>query len=198
MIPDFPELKKKIDQYLIDYMKNRISHYQGILNEITSYRHFEGNHTKVISNDVDMSIHSYTEISAPFEIKNSEAHSLTLRELLEIYDDTARELVRQQNEHLLKSIFSQKTTDNSQSLPELDQLDKETWIKVITDFKYSFDRDGNVNLPAILVPKEYLDEVKEKISNWMEDPEVKKTFDLTVDAQRINWNAEKANRKLVD
>jgi hypothetical protein len=198
MLPDFPELKKKFVELLNKYGEGKLNHFSGFLQQVKKYRHYEGERWIVKQEDSTETESSYKTASSEFVIHNSQIPTMNWRKLQELIDKSMLEMAHQTEEQLFKSLFADLHEQNRIMNHPDSEITIDAILQSLDALLISFDKDGNQVMPTIMVSPEMGEQLKPKLEQWNNDPEINQRFEKLTERKREEWRVRESRRKLVD
>lgn len=199
MLPDYPDLKKKIKTQIIIQMEahvKRVYPLQGmakrqLIHEGTNPEYqteFKGHYEDELTN-----INSF---SAEISFTKDELRSMTMREIFERYLVMAEKMGRDIELTSLQEL-SEKLKEKGQTSSISKSFSPDDILKVIDSVAITFDDNGNPQLPTIMAAPETADKFGEAIAKLDEEPYLSKFSEL-INKKRKEWNDRESSRKLVE
>jgi hypothetical protein len=198
MLPDFPELKKKFVELLNLYGEVRLNYFLGIFQEVKKYRHYEGERWIIKQEGGTETESSYKTASSEFVIHNSQVPEMNWHKIRELIDKSMFEMAHQTEDQLFKSLISDLHEQNRVMNHPDNEITIDAILQGLDTMLISFDKDGNQIMPTIMVSPEMGEQLKPKLEQWNNDPEINQRFEALTERKREEWRVRESNRKLVD
>jgi len=197
MLPDFPKIKRNIQEKMIRYLQDRVRQ-DPLLSQIKHEHHFEGNRMSTKTENGVQESSGYKEISGGLQIKKEDIITKGPGAFTENIQKMAEDIQRQQVKFVLNDIkeITDKTGHvvNGKGQPITFELIMEMYEKIWIDF----DDHGNPYFPTLCLPPVIAAKVKDKWKEWISNPEYRKKFNEIIEQKRKEWNDRESHRKLVD
>jgi predicted DNA-binding protein (UPF0251 family) len=197
MLPDFPKLKEKLQKLLIARTKMVQSAYMNPLSDVPKARIFEGNRTILVREDGSVEEIEIKEMKAEMEINLKEIETITLPDILEKFDTTAKELAMQQSKVFYDEIG--KAVEKVGNVIDIKgkSFSIDDFLKMLDMIWLDFDENGNPNFPTIVAGEKTFKSISEVLPQLETDQECKKRLAEIIERKREEWRARESNRKLV-
>src|SRR5271166_5063284 len=104
MLPDFPEIKQHVHQFLMHYLHSRLLRHMGVLTSVPRVSIPEGAYTKLIRPDATTDEMKMEKIEAELLASNDPREGLSLDEVLKSLDDAARQMAEKQTQMVFRRI----------------------------------------------------------------------------------------------
>jgi len=197
MLPDFPDMKEKLQKVHLYMMEKRSAEYMGAFSDMPRCRIFEGNRLIMVREDGSIEETELAEMKAEMKVDIRDVEDMTPDAILRIYADAAEEMARQQTEFF----YGQFDNTVRKVGNEFDTGGKPFSIDHIFEaferMQIDFDKDGKPEMPRIEVGQDIFESVSEAISSSQTDPECEKRFKELMERKREEWRVREGNRKLV-
>jgi hypothetical protein len=198
MIPDFPVQKERLLKFWDYYIGKKQKQILGIFANIPTYTHHEGETWEIIRVDGSSSESTYNKFVTVFSIPNSDLPNLTPPKIAKMLDSVVEDLAKQQHEkffeEILKATEKAGTNVNAKGQP----LTKELFLEGLNRIDLSFDQEGKLIPPTIIMHPDAWDKYNKEITNWEKDPKFRFRYQEIINRKREEWYARESRRKLVD
>lgn len=194
MIPDFPKVKFKLQEFWNIYLYQKHQEKLGFWSSLPSRRHHEGSGWHLYrSNGTSESI-EYTQMSTRFEVNLKDVPNLTFEDIRKKFDLVAEDMASQMSQGLFQKIISsaQKIDGKNQTFG-IDML-----LEALESIDIDFDNMGNPSSLSVIIPPQIAEKMKNDLPNWEKDPEHNARYEEIISRKRIEWRDRESNRKLVD
>lgn len=198
MLPDFPVQKAKLSEFWNEYLRKKHYEYLGYFANIPSHRHYEGNRWHLEREDGTVSNSEYGLIEDEFSVHIDEVPSLTPEKIAQKLDKVAEEMARQMVRHIVEDISQAAEKVGNTVDAGGRRLTKETFLEALYKMLLSFDKQGNLKPPAILIHPKLWESIKNDVTTWEEDPEFVARHEEIIVRKREIWHDRESRRKLVD
>jgi hypothetical protein len=140
----------------------------------------------------------YEEVSTMFSISTDEAPSLILDKVLEKLDAAAKDMARQTSHGFFTPL--NETLDKYGQVMDAKgrPFSKETLLDLIDSVEIEFDRNGEPVMPALVIPPQLWESIKDQLKDWEDDPELNAKHEAIMERKKAAWHARENRRKLVD
>lgn len=184
MLPDFPDMKEKLQKVHLYMMEKYSSAYMGAFSDMQRYRIFEGNRFVMIREDGSVEETELAEMKVGMKIDTREIENMTPDIISCKYADAAKDMARQQTEHF----YGQFDNAVSKVGNVLDANGKPFSIdhlfESLEKIQIDFDKDGRPDMPMMVVGQDIFESVSEVISRSQTDPECEKRFKELMERKR--------------
>jgi len=197
MLPDFPDLKRKLARKLRARMRDVHAAHTAPMSAAGLVCIHEGNRVLSIDEDgiesqIPMKNHRVT-----VTITDAEVESLTSAQIIARFDDAARQMAMKTGktfiESLDRSVQSVGNVVSYQGRITANDLFA-MWEKVLIDF----DEQGRPQLPTLVCGSKMFSEVSEILPALGDDPALKQRFAKLMTQKYEEWRDRESSRKLVD
>lgn len=198
MLPDFPNIKKYIEEEFNYKIRKKIN-VDPFLSQIRKKRIHEGNRM------TSSSMEGHTE-SSEFKSIASEFMAIPRDEIIEkgvkafnSRIDTMSEEFRNQ---LSQSFFNkmQEATERSGNVVNAEgrSISPEVILEALEKVTIDFDDFGNPLLPVLVLHPEVLEKIKDEIPKREEDPDLQRKYRELIERKRRECDDRESHRKLAD
>jgi hypothetical protein len=197
MLPDFPELKRKLGRLLEARMKHVHASHTSSLSEVGMFHIPEGNRVMFIDEDgieseIPMKRHRVT-----IKITDEEIESLTPEEIVGRFDKAAQEMATQTGKTFIESL-DQSVRSVGNVFEYHGQITANDLLTMYEKVLIDFDDQGRPQLPTLVCGEKMYSQVTEVLPEIESDPEVKRRFDLIMAKKREEWRDRESSRKLAE
>ncbi len=196
MLPDYPEIKKRISDILLLRLKLTSWAKMGPLSQVRKMKIQEGDKHLLLRMDGTQDMTEPKEIKADFQLSNDETKNATMKELVELTDKLADEMARKTAEMMYSGIAKACDAVGNAVDAKGESMSPKLFFKVLDKIWIDFDDNGNPILPTLIVGDEKIG--KKLLDDLKNDPQNDKLFSKIIEKKRIEFNDREANRKLVD
>jgi hypothetical protein len=197
MLPDFPDLKKKLNSMLQERMK-RQCYGDGVLSRVMRFHVHEGDAFTTVRLDGSEERSQFKEKSVKRSFKAEELAKMTPTDLVKKVDSMALEMSEQTSKAMFEMIReSTNETGNivdAQGQPFSFDLILQMYEKMEIDF----DEKGEPSGITMVVHPELGKRLPDLMKQWKADPECTRRYDELMQKKREDWNDRESRRKLVD
>ena len=200
MLPDFPTVKKKIEDDFNKKIREKINrekiNTEPFLLQIGRKRVHEGNILTSSSMEGYTESSEYKLISSGFSIKPDEIIEKGVEAFFSKIDKISKELIKQQSQLFFKKM-DEVTKRTGNIVNTKGKFSPEVYLEALEKVTIDFDEFGNPLFPALILNPKDLEKIKADIPKW--DPNLWKTcLELLVEKKRREWRDRESRRKLVD
>lgn len=197
MLPDFPELKRRLAGRLRLRMKDVHASHTAPMSEAGVVHIPEGNRVITVDEDgfeseIEMKDHRVT-----IKITDEEVESLSVEEILQRFDNAARELAMQAGKTFIESLDkSVRSVGNVVEYKE--KITGDDLLKMYETVLIDFDEQGRPHLPTLVCGNKMYSEVTELLPELVHDADYKQRFERIMTRKREEWRDRESSRKLVE
>jgi hypothetical protein len=198
MLPDFPKLKKKIQNIHRRTINDRISMYMGHLSDIAEISIPEGDKFIIIQEDGSVEESNFEQIkSEKIMINHEEIGKMTPNDLMHKYDDLARSFASSKSKMMYERITDAVGKVGNVSDAKGKPFTIEDFFWSIEKIQIDFDENGEPEMPMIMIDPDIEESVAKAMSELEKNPENKRRFNEIIERKRGEWRVRESNRKLV-
>lgn len=198
MLPDYPNIKKKVNSLLMNRIKDQIFRRSPILKQIRRTVQHEG--SKGTYKDVDGQENQieYRQIAASLPLIRDEMRQGGLESIMSKCDKIADTFVAEQSERLYAAIGeAAKSVGNV--VDAKGNLSKGIFLESMRMIPWDFNpRTGEPQPPTIFLSPKALEKIKHYFERWEKDPEFLNEMSAIEQQQRLDWRDRESRRRLVD
>lgn len=196
MLPDFPELKRKLARCIRARMKAVHASHASPLSDVGMVHIAEGDRVITIDeegmeSEIPMKLHRVT-----VTITDEEVESLTTEEILQRFDAAAQEMAMQTGktfiESLDRSVRSVGNVVNYKGTVTAEEL-----FAMYEKIHIDFDEEGRPELPTLVCGKKMYSELKDLLPELDNDPAMRERLAQIIERKREEWRDRESSRKLV-
>lgn len=197
MLPDYPNLKKKLKNLLIAHMKKIQSGYSYPLSKIPKTRIFEGNKFIIVHDDGTEEEAKVKRMKAEMKITLKEIEAKKPQIILDKIYAAAKEIAIQQSKIFYKQI--EKAVEKVGNVIDVGgrPFSINDLFKMFEKLQLDFDENGRPYLPTFICREKAYESISEVLPQLDTDPECKKRFAEIIAKKKEEWRAREINRKLV-
>lgn len=198
MLPEFPETRKKIDEFLVERFRTVENQSLGIFSEIKYKHQFEGHAQRVFRQDGSVEETDFKRITADSEpIDARDIATMSLSELLESFDRVALEVARQKAEVIFKGINDATERAGTAISADGQAFSIDLFFSMIERMEIDFDEQGQAILPSLIVAPAMGDQLAQVNAIMETDPVAKQRYDELMKTKKEEWIVRESSRKLV-
>lgn len=196
MLPDYPKLKKDLQEALDRYLRERVAAYMGIVGQFPHCTVHEGDRTYLQRAAGDSAETEFTLVDVTRSLSRDELPRLTLDDILARLDEGAGELAGRTKQHAFGEM-DRIVTDAGQVVSGKGQPLPETILQTFEKLEIDFDGDGKISGLKVICHPSQQAALVEAFRRLEEDPAYKARFDEVLQRQRERWRARETGRNLV-
>ena len=197
MLPDFPDLKREMDEFLTRFLRSRVQFYEGVVSEVPQHTIHEGDENFIVRPDKSEDKMEMVRLEHALELKLDELVKLTLPDVLSRLDKIAKEIASKKSKYFFETLskVAEKTGNvvNGKGQP----LSAETMLKALEAIQVDFDKSGQIKDMTIVVSPSQTERAQEIIRELETNPEIKKKHSKIIEKKKEQWRAREAARTLV-
>lgn len=195
MLPDYPEIKKKIFDAYTTRMKNIIRHAP--FDDVAKHTIFEGHRNRIICHDGTVDDTEFKEVASDISIDLKNFDNTTVEDILKKIDECAIEMGKQQSQHLFKIIA--KTVESVGNTVECngEPFAPKHIFEMLEKIEISFNKDNTPNFPSFVAAPSITKKFYEVLKMIEDNPELKEKMDKILENKRNEWRDRENSRKLV-
>lgn len=196
MLPDYPEIKRKL---LINFQKNMIKEtHKDILMKVAQKRPiYEGNYLEINSVSGRSEEKEFKRISTEFRIKPEDLIERGLDAYYSKFSEITEEMRKKQSKLLIEAF--EETTHQTGNIVDCKSKPIAEWyLEVLDKVSIIFDEFGSPTMPDIFVNPNDYERIKSDYSKMQFDPSIKEKIRKIVERKRREWIDKESNRELVD
>ena len=193
MLPDYPEIKIRINAILLKRMRQIIRGAQ--FENVNRQRVFEGNLGIIRRPDGTEEKISYTLFRSGFELKIDDIANITQDKVIEHIDTMAYDLAKQNAKYAIETI--EKGIKQAGNSVNHQELTAETILEVIEMSSIDFRLDGTPIMPTLYIHPSAKESVTKLIDKIKNTPKYNKQMNDILTQKKEDWRVRESNRKLV-
>jgi hypothetical protein len=198
MLPDFPMLKRKIQEMAVEDTQDQIQQ-DPILSRIRRELLFEGNRSSMKTENGETEESSYKGISAPNSVEREDiinkghiAFMGNIRD--EMIENVRGQQIRQLFDTVEKAAEKSGNVVNGKGQP----ITFEHFLELFEKIQIDFDEEGNPHGLFFAMHPNTFAKIKDKLLEWENNPEYKKKYEEILEKKRKEYYDRENHRKLVD
>ena len=195
MLPDYPEIKKKIFDVYTARMNNIIK--CSSFDNFAKHTIFEGYRNRIIRHDGTVDDTEFKELTSNISIDFKNFEGVSVEDIMKKVDECAFEMAKQQSQHFVKVI--ENTVNNVGNTVKCDgePFNPEHIFDMLEKVEISFNKDSTPNFPTFVAAPDTLNIVAEVLKMIEDTPELKVKMDNILKKKRSEWRDRESSRKLV-
>ena len=199
MLPDFPELKKRLI-LLAQFICSQQVKADELIGPIRSMPYFEGN--RLVTGDVEGHLQESTtdEMEIPCEIDRSEIIEKGIDALVEILKKATEIQLQAMRKMLLEKTNSGAARVGNQIDAAGEPFSMDLYFKLLETVQIDFDSDGRPDISGtrLVMHPTQAERVQSLMTQWQTDESFQCRYRETMLRKREEWRDRESNRKLVD
>jgi hypothetical protein len=197
MLPDFPKIKSKLQDYWNQYGEYRLRIHSQTMNIGSSHRNYEGNQWTVQREDGTETTSSYKKAESAIKIHFDDVPNLTPDKIAAKIDQLTHDMASQVDEQLFQTLMSVgEQTDRVVDGSNRSFIDN--MLHSLESMLISFDKDGAPRMPTAFVSPQMAEQLKDKIPEWNNDPDIDQKYNEIMMRKREEWRDRESSRRLVE
>ena len=198
MLPDYPNIKQKINRLLRRYLKEEIVRQSPILKEIRRTVQHEGREGTFGDVDGRESSIEYKEIAAGFSLTRDEMRQPNFQLVLSKFAEMAETFAEGQSRILFDTV-SEAAASVGNVVDAKGKLTKEAFLELMRKMQGDFNpQTGEPQRPTMVLHPDTLAKIKDDLESWEKDPEFVAAL-LDIEQQQwLEWRDRESSRRLVD
>ena len=196
MLPDWPETKDKIGEAFLRFIRSEVEAQLGFLAELKQAVVHEGDGMAISRADGSRAEQGFQQVGAQMEIPADDFAGLPILAVLERLRGVAEDLARGRAQHAFSVLDAtcQEVGNvvDADGGPLTPQLILQAWERMVI----VFDEDGQPKLPTIVVHPTKQEALRQALSMFDTDPELRHRADEILQRKREEWFAREADRTL--
>lgn len=199
-LPKYPQLKKKIENMLLDYFQREAQKELGPFEGARRFVQHEGK--TFVHNTMDNTGKkkelNYVEAKTEYLVKYADIPNMGAEDVIKMLQEKAKEFGGQQAKHNYK-VLNQVTEETGNVVHGNNEpFNIDMFFEVIEKIQIEFDEFGNPNMPTMVVSSSGAERAKIVMQEAENDPETKRRMEELIARKRKEYDAAQARRKLVD
>ena len=198
MLPDFPEQKSRLIEFLRLYLKLHKEARLGPLADIPLHTHHEGRKSSIRREDGSEVLVQYENLELRAEeIDPADIKTYTLRDVFAKMEQLAEELATSISKATFQEINRVAEEIGNVVNASKSPSQQAAFLEAMEKVEVSFSENGQLQT-RIWANSSTASKLGENMLIWVRDPEFKKKYDQIIDKKRWEWHVREGSRKLVD
>ena len=198
MLPDFPMLKRKIQEMTEKDMQKQV-YQDSILSRIRREQLFEGNRSSMKTEDGKTEESNYRKFSAPYSLEREDiinkGHVVFIENIRdEMIENVRGQQIRQLFDIVGKAAEKSGNVVNGKGQP----ITFERFLELFEKVQIDFDEEGNPHGLSIATDPSMFAKIEKKLQEWENNPEYNKKYEEILEKKRKEYHDRESRRKLVD
>lgn len=199
MLPDYPALKRKLNEKFEDLVRNKIQEEEPLLSKIRRTIVQEGNSLAITSSDGYSSKTSYQKFVTHFQISFEEIIKKGPEAFYSRISEISKEMANKMAKHTIAVL--EKVTERTGNVVKSEKgegITPKSILDALEKMEISFDASGNPIMPTLVVSPEDYKKLTETRMDLKSAQELEKRRKEIIEKKRKEWVDRESNRKLVD
>ena len=198
MLPDFPEMKKQVDEMLSYYIQSRIVFHLGFMGQVPRIAVPEGRHNRLIRADGTIDDSQMKPIGGKESVDTSTEGMLDIQAVLKKLDSIAEQIATQQARHMYKRIEEVTEKTGNVLKTKMSKTGLGTMNDMLEKVQIDFDKSGKPHLPTMVCGKELFDRFMAQRDAAAADTVQKSRMEDIIVRKREEYRDRESRRRLVD
>jgi hypothetical protein len=198
MLPDFPELKKKLSLLLRERLRQSFARQAPVISDIRRFKSHEGDTFTIHRLDGSVTTSTYHLTETEFSIERHELPTLTPQQLIAKIDEAAGKMAEQASEHFFKELSEAVTRVGNVVNAQGQPISPELVFQVLEKIELDFDEHGKPHGLTMVVGTKVAEALRTLIPKWEADTELNTRYQDLMKKKREEWRDRESRRKLVD
>ncbi len=195
MLPDYPEIKKKIFDVYTARVNNIIKYSS--FGSFVKHTIFEGHKNRIIRHDGTVDDTEFKELASNISIDLKNFEDMSVEDIMKKVDECAFEMAKQQLHHFVKVIENTVNSVGNTVKCDGEPFQPKHFFDMLEKVEISFNKDNAPNLPTFVAATDTLNIVAEVLKMIKDTPELKEKMDNILKKKRSEWRDRESSRKLV-
>ena len=198
MLPDYPNIKRKVDSLLERHLKEEIYRRSPMLGKIHRSVQHEGCGGTYKEVDGKENLIEYNKVTAELSITRDEMRSGSFQTLVSKFSEMAEAFAKAQSETLLATVHEAAESVGN-VVDAKGKLTKEAFLELAGKVQWGFDpQTGEPQPPTILLHPDTLEKIKDEVETWEQDPDFVREMSKIELQRRLDCRDQESRRRLVD
>lgn len=200
MLPDFREVKEKLQRSLMLRLRAQVKKRDPVLAMIRTVRQHEGRRHVYATDEGKQRSTDYQPAIAEITINQHETVDWGMKEIAERVDGMADQMISQ----IVPSMFAKLREVTEETGNVVSGVGRpfsfELYLETIEKIQIDFDEvTGEPRLPTMITgDSELADRARAKQAEWLRNEEYQARYRAVMARKKAEWNDREGNRKLVD
>ena len=199
MLPDFREVKERLQHSLTVRLQTQIKKRDPVLAMIRTVRQHEGGRHVYSTDEGRRRSTDYQPTVAEITISQHETVDWGMKEIVQRADEMADQMIGK----IVPGMFAtlREATDEVGSVVDAKgkPFSFEVFLEAIEKVQIDFDeKTGQARLPTMVVDPKLGEHVRKLLPDWEQNDEYKRRMNEVLERKKVDWDDREGNRKLVD
>lgn len=197
MLPDYPEIKKDVGEFVMHFMQMRIAYHSGFVGQIKRTVIPEGDHNRLIRSDGTVDDTRPEKVAGNETIPVDPKIGLSFDDALQKLDSIAKQIAQQQSKVVFERL--REVTDKTGNVVnvKMEEFSLKTLNDMLERMPIEFDDKGNPRLPSIVCGPEMWKKVMDRRAEIESDQLEKRRMDEIMATKREDFRVRESRRRLV-
>lgn len=199
MLPDYPNLKREIQQEFIYFMKEYVKQkfpLQGMVKRQVIHEGTDPHYQSEFQGEFEDEVTKLKTFSADAHFEKDELKKMSLRDVFSRFLETAEKMGEKVERASIQDL-DDKLTEKGQTASVSKEFTPEDLLKSFDTVSISFDENGKAQFPTFMGGEEASKKIAEALKKLDEEPYLTKFREL-IEKKKREWDARENSRKLVD
>ena len=198
MLPDFPNIKRKVEILLVRHLREETFRRSPILRKISRAVQHEGCGGTYGEVDGKENPIKYKKIVADFSMTRDEMRNGSFQTIVSKFDKMAETFAEAQSKILFATV-SEAAESVGNVVDARGKLTKEAFLELVGRVQWSFDpQTGEARRPTMVIHPETLEKIKDDVETWGQDPDFLAAMSEIEHQQRLDGRDRESRRRLAD
>ena len=198
MLPDFPNIKRKVGSLLRSHVKEEIFRRSPILKEIHRAVQHEGCGGTYKEVDGKENLIEYEKIATELSMTRDEMRCGSFQTIVSKFDEIAETFAEAQSKILFATV-SEAAESVGNVVDAKGKQTKEAFLEMVGKVEWGFDpQTGEPRRPTLVVHPETLEKIKDDVEKWKQDPVFLVAMSEIEQRQRLACRDRESRRRLAD
>lgn len=198
MLPDYPNVKKKVHSLLLSRVKEGILRRSLILRQIprtVQHEGSEGTYKDVAGRENQI---EYREIAAARSLTRDEMRQGNFQSIMSKCDEIADTFAAEQSK-ILYAAIGEAAESVGNVFDTKGKLTKEVFLEMRRKMQWDFNpHTGEPQYPTMVLSPKVLEKIKHDLESWEQDPKFVAAMSAIEQQKRLEWRDRESCRRLVD
>ena len=197
MLPDFPELKRRVDRRIVAEFNAQRAATIHVFEEVPKFCLHQGKRLIIVRADGVEGEAEIKQLRVESSISRDEYDTLSPHELAQRVTQAGIEMGRKQLELAYAEINQAVTATGNVVATGGKPVGPEHILQVLETVQIDFDQKGRPKFPTIVAHPDSMPQFKEAVEAIERNADLRTRCDRIICAKKEEWRARESNRKLV-
>ena len=197
MLPDYPDIKNKIEKRLHIRMKNVMLASMVPFAQVPRSRVFEGDKLVLVREDGSLERTELRKVEVIRQVEFKEVERMTPKMVIQRIDEVARDMGFQQSKVFFEEV--NKAVHRSGNIIDVGNRPfcADDYFKMLEMLQIDFGENGEPFMPTIVAGDKVSEGISKVLQEVNSDPSLRKRKQEIVERKREQWRDRESDRKLV-